>query len=196
MRGTSVLLPTSTSSASLLPPPTHRSSCCPGTGRGQRTKGHRLSGHRRRRGRELNIIGDGALDPVKDGAVNLRPEGVIGVAVDVVQQAKLAAHGLEEGGPLAIVGLLHVEDDWDMGLHGDRGVGVENDGGGCGLRGRGGRRVGAHCRGHGGRQVVGGKKRSSGGGGGGGLGKVAKALGLGFLYTMLRERDGARPHTA
>ena len=68
-------------------------------------------------------------------------------AVDVVKEPELAAHRLEEGRPLPVVGAVEFQLDGDMGCDRDRGVGVEEEGaghcirrGGHGWGARGGRR--------------------------------------------------------
>lgn len=77
-----------------------------------------------------DVVGDRALDPVLDSVISLGPEriGRCGCSVvNVLEKTELAAHGLEEGGPLGVVGLLHLENDGDVRADNDGGVGIEDD---------------------------------------------------------------------
>jgi hypothetical protein len=51
----------------------------------------------------------------------------VSACVDVRQQAKLAAHGLEEARPLVEVGIGHPEYDRDVRLVADRGEGADGE---------------------------------------------------------------------
>jgi hypothetical protein len=66
---------------------------------------------------------DGAEDPTADAAIRLiplRPGGISqrwrrGGVVDVRLETEYAAHGLEEGSPLGVVGILHHQGKtWDL----------------------------------------------------------------------------------
>ena len=98
-----------------------------------------------------NILRDGAVEPRADAAVNLLPSRISAArgdrSVDVVKEPELAAHRLEEGRPLAVVGVVQFQFDGNVCLDVDRSVGVEEDGacrcirsGGHGGGARGGRR--------------------------------------------------------
>jgi hypothetical protein len=74
---------------------------------------------------------DGAKDPGLDVAVCLVPIPVGGIggerAINVRLEAEFAAQRLEVGHPLAVVGVLHLQRDGNMGLDEDGGVGVDHD---------------------------------------------------------------------
>jgi hypothetical protein len=76
-------------------------------------------------------IVDGAKDLGLDAAIHLVPIRVGGIsgehAIDVRLEAEFAAQRLEVGRPLAVVGVLHLQRDGNMGLDGDGGVGVDHD---------------------------------------------------------------------
>jgi len=64
-------------------------------------------------------LGDGGVDPVDEATVDLTPFGGVldhrrGVA-DMVVEAELAEHRIEEAAPLAVVGGMKVEENGDMG---------------------------------------------------------------------------------
>jgi hypothetical protein len=74
---------------------------------------------------------DGAEDLAAEAAVHLVPDKVLrawrGAAVDVVAEAELAAHRLEEERLAGVVGGLHLQLDRHMGLDGDRGEGWNHE---------------------------------------------------------------------
>ena len=78
-------------------------------------------------GEVKDVLGDGAVQPAADSAVGLVPciSARIGGrgTVDVTEEAKLAAHGLEEVAPLGVVGGAKFQLDGDVCLNGDVGVG-------------------------------------------------------------------------
>ena len=79
-----------------------------------------------------NILRDRAVKPRANAAVNLLPSGISAArgngAVDVMKKPELAAHRLEEGRPLAIVGAVQFQLDGNVRLDVDRSVGVEEEG--------------------------------------------------------------------
>jgi len=83
-------------------------------------------------GEVKNILRDGAVKPRANAAVNLLPSGISAArgngAVDVMKKPELAAHRLEEGRPLPVVGAVQFQFKGNMGLDRDRGVGVEEEG--------------------------------------------------------------------
>lgn len=66
---------------------------------------------------------DSGEDPVNDARVNLASlDGVLlrwGQGPNVTLDAECDEHGVEEAAPLAIVGLIDVQSDRDMGANGD-----------------------------------------------------------------------------
>ena len=71
-----------------------------------------------------DVLGDGAIEPATDGTVGLVPCISARIrgrgAVDVVEEAELAAHGLKEAAPLGIGGGAEFQLDRDVRLDGDR----------------------------------------------------------------------------
>ena len=71
-----------------------------------------------------------AVDPRPHAAVCLIPLRILGAwrgrSVDVRFEAEFAAHQLEEGCPLGVVGVLHLQGHQDMGFDRNGGVGVDD----------------------------------------------------------------------
>jgi hypothetical protein len=105
-----------------------------------------------------NRVIDRAEEPRPDAAIGRVPLGVVEVRrrrpIDVRLETELTAHRFEEGCPLGVVGVLHLQGHRNVGLDGDGGVGVDDQ------RRRGGVIGGRHAAVLGGRHaaVPGGKR--------------------------------------
>lgn len=84
-----------------------------------------------------DLFRDGALKPGENDIISLHPGRIIGASfssIDVMEQTKFAAKGLEVLAPLGIVGLGELKRDWYVGASIDH---AEGGGGGSNSRGDG-----------------------------------------------------------
>ena len=89
-------------------------------------------------------LGDGAVQPCANAAVVLGPSLINRFGsrgpIDVLEESKLAAHGMEEGAPLGVVRRMKLQGYVDVSLHVDGRKGADhishgrrrNSGGGAG----------------------------------------------------------------
>jgi hypothetical protein len=65
-----------------------------------------------------HAFGDGGEDPVDDAVIHPAPLAITVIisvgGVDVALEPELAESGVEEVPPLAVISLIHVEDDRDV----------------------------------------------------------------------------------